>query len=152
MRSIRHPRQHDASAGLLFLESIDAAFQRSPEDVVRQQYHRAPATGKALGEGEGFGDASRLGLVGVEQPRDPELVAIAQQAQELPRMRATGDQHDLGHAGLDQRLDPVTDHRAVVDREQVLVRDLRQRVKPAAGTAGEDDPFHCTGILLAVLG
>ena len=53
-----------------------------------------------------------------------------------------GDQHRLGHAGPDERLDRVGDHRPVVDRQQVLVRDAGQRVETAAGPAGQDHALH----------
>src|SRR5205823_14859704 len=64
------------------------------------------------------------------------------QAEELARVRPAGDEHELGHARLHERLDGVGDHRPVVDREQVLVRDPRQRIEPRALPTSEDDALH----------
>jgi hypothetical protein len=86
----------------------------------------------------GASDSAGLVLVGVEEPVHPVLVAVAQQPEELARVRAAGDQHQLLHARVDERLDRPADHRPVVDREQVLVRDLRQRVQARARAAGQD--------------
>ena len=36
----------------------------------------------------------------------------------------------------------VIDHRLVVDRQQLLADDARERIEPRAGAAGEDDPLH----------
>ena len=47
----------------------------------------------------------------------------------------------------DERLDRVRDHRPVVDRQQVLVRDPRERMESAAGASGEDDALHVRGIV-----
>ena len=57
-------------------------------------------------------------------------------------MRAARHDHDLGDPGLDEGLDPVADHRPVTDRQQVLVGDPGQRMKPATGAAGEDHASH----------
>ena len=35
-----------------------------------------------------------------------------------------------------------SDHRLVIDREQLLGSDLVQRVKTGAGTTGENDALH----------
>src|SRR4029077_18244821 len=45
--------------------------------------------------------------------------------------------------GPDKSLDRIADHRAVVDREQVLVGDQGERMQPAPGSARENDSFHC---------
>ena len=45
-------------------------------------------------------------------------------------------------ARVDQRPQRIEDHRPVVDRQQVLVRDPRQGIEPGAEAAGEDDALH----------
>src|SRR5205807_1033337 len=59
-----------------------------------------------------------------------------------PGVDAARDQHDLADARPDQRLDRVADHGPVVDREEVLVGDPRQRIEAAAGAAGQDDALQ----------
>src|SRR6266566_2978615 len=101
------------------------------------------------GASERLRDPARLVLVGVEEPVDPVVVAVPEQAEELARVRPAGDEHQLGDARLDKGLDRVGHHRPVVDREQVLVRDQGQRVQPRARAAGEDHAleraFHRLG-------
>ncbi len=67
---------------------------------------------------------------------------VAEQAEELARVRPAGDQHQLVDPGVDERLDRKVDHRPVVNRQQMLVRDPRQRMEPGAGAAGQDDALH----------
>ena len=134
----------DTRASLLFLESLDARPDRTLEEVVREHHH-APIPGdELLGQAQRLGDAACLLLVGVEEAVDPELVSIAEQAQEFARMRPTGDEHDLADSRADKRLDRVADHRAVVDGEQVLVGDACQRVQAAPGAAGKNYTPHAT--------
>src|SRR5215218_1116452 len=137
-----HAGQDDAGPGGLSQEVGHGRAQAALDHVVGQHDHHPVAVHEALGEPEGLGDAARPFLVGVEQPVDAVLVAVAEQAQELAGVGTPGDHHQLGDPGRDQRLDGVGDHRPVVDRQQVLVGDERQRVQPAAGAAGQDDPFH----------
>src|SRR5207245_8936558 len=92
-------------------------------------------------------DAARPGLVRVEEAPDAELLAVAQEPQELACMRAACNEHDVGHTRLHERLDRVADHRPVVDRQEMLVGDLGQRMQPAACAAGEDYALHHVGIL-----
>ena len=66
------------------------------------------------------------------------LVPVAEQPEELARVGAAGDEHQLGDARVDERLDRVGDHRPVVDRQQVLVGDQRQRMQARTGAAGQD--------------
>ena len=58
--------------------------------------HDPVAVDEPLGQPERLGDAARPLLVGVEEPVDAVLVAVAEQAEELARVRAAGDEHQLG--------------------------------------------------------
>ena len=135
-------REDDPAAALLPLEVLDDVLDRALEDVVGEHHADTVAADEALGEAERLGDAARLLLVPVGEPVDAELLAVAEQAQELARVRAAGDEHQLGDAALDERLDRVRDHRPVAERQQVLVRDPRERMKAGARAAGEDDALH----------
>ena len=130
------------AARLLSLEVLDDRPERPLEDVVGEQHAHLVARDEPLGEPERIGDAARLLLVAVEEPVDAVVVAVAEQAEELAGVRAAGDEHQLVDAGADERLDRVGDHRPVVQRQQVLVRDPRERVQPRARAAREDDAFH----------
>ena len=112
------------------------------DDVVGQHDEHRVALGEVRGQAERLGDAARLLLVGVGQLVDAVLVPVAEQPQELAGMRAAGDQHDLVDAARHHRLDRPGDHRAVVDRQQVLVGDAGQRVQARTRAPGQDDTLH----------
>src|SRR5439155_7086080 len=95
-----------------------------------------------LREAERLRDAARLLLVGIEEPVDAMLMPVAEQAEELPRMSAACDQHQLVDPGIDECLDREVDHRPIVNRQQMLVGNPRERVEPGAGAAGENDALH----------
>jgi hypothetical protein len=73
-------------------------------------------------------------------------VAVAEQPEELARVRSAGHEHHVGDSGPNERLDRVRHHRPVVDGQQVLVRDARQRVQACALPAREDDALHAVPI------
>ena len=134
--------EHDARAGRLLLEVLGDRLQRPLEDVVGEQHAHLVARDEPLREPERVGDPARLFLVAVEEPVDAVVVAVAEQAEELAGVRSAGDEHQLVDAGADERFDGIGDHRPVVERQQVLVRDPRERMQPRARAAGEDDAFH----------
>ena len=125
-------RENDARATLLGGEPLDGRPQRLLEDVVGQEHAAPVAADEALREPERFGDPARFVLVGVEETVDPVLLAVAQQPKELARVGAAGDEHQLGEPRLDERFDCIRHHRPVVQRQQVLVRDPRERSEPTA--------------------
>ena len=124
------------------LEVLDDRLQRLLEDVVGEHHANLVARDEPLREPERVGDAAGFLLVAVEELVDAVVVAVAEQAEELAGMRAAGDEHQLVDAGADERLDRVRHHRPVVERQEVLVRDPRQRMQTRAGSAREDDAFH----------
>src|SRR5271165_4288055 len=79
---------------------------------------------------------------------EPELAAIAQKPQEVAGRAAAGNDHDLRDSCPAERFERIVDHRLVVDRQQMLVGDLRQRPKPLSKTPGEDNAFHHPGLSL----
>ena len=95
-----------------------------------------------LGERQRRGDATFALLVGVVQVLQPELRTVAEQPQEITGVVSAGDDQDLLDPGVDERPQRVKDHRPVVDRQQMLVGDPRQRIESRAEAAGENDPLH----------
>src|SRR4029453_18814704 len=77
------------------------------EDVVGQQDHHPVAVHEPLGQPQGLGDAAGPLLVGVQEPVDAVLVAVAEQPQELAGVGAAGDHHQLGDPGRAGRLQGV---------------------------------------------
>ena len=134
--------EQDPAAPLLRAEILDRGHQRLLDHVVGEHYDDAPAAPEPLREPERLGDAARLVLVRVKEPVDPVLVPVAEQPEELAGVRPAGDEHQLRDVGLDERFDRPVHHRPVVDGQQVLVRDPRERVQPRAGATGEDHAFE----------
>jgi hypothetical protein len=69
-------------------------------------------------------------------------VIVGQQLHDVADALATDDDHHLTDPHPGQCLDRVVDHRPVVDRQQVLVGDDRQRVEAGRRPAGKNDAFH----------
>ena len=125
--------EHDPGAGDLGGEGLDRRSDRRAEDVVGQHHEHVIVADELLGQAQRLGDPAGALLVGVEQKVDAILLAVGQQAEELTRMRAAGDDHHLRDSGDNERLDRVRDHRAIPDGQQVLVGYPCQRVEAAAG-------------------
>ena len=142
-------REEDPSPVLLLCEVLDRRPERALEHVVGEHDADPVAGSEPLRQPERLGDPAGLLLVGVEEPVDPVLVPVAEQPKELARVRPPGDEHQLVDPGVDECLDRKIDHRPVVDRQQVLVRDPRERMESGAGAACQDDALHRGQMLVA---
>ena len=87
-------------------------------------------------------DTAGLVLVRIVEVAQTEPRPVPQKPQELPGMVAAGHDHDPVDAGAGHLLDRVIDHRPVVDRQQMLVGDPRQRLQPTPGPSGQNHTFH----------
>ena len=119
----------------------DVGQGRAAQDVVAEDAAERVVAHEVAGQADGVGDPERAGLVAVGQV-DPERRPVRQQLDDVADALAADDDHDLADAHPGERLDRVVDHRPVVDRQQVLVGDDRQRVEPRGRAAGEDDALH----------
>ena len=111
------------------------------EDVVAQDQRARAARHEPPAVVEGARQAVGLGLHRVGEG-DPELGAVAQQALEVGRVLRRRDDEDVADAGKHERGERVVDHGLVVDRQQLLARHARERVKSRAGAARQDDALH----------
>src|SRR5579872_2495946 len=73
---------------------------------------------------------------------ESEFLAIGEQAQEISRVAAAGDQEDVLNPRVDKGLNGVKDHRLVVDRQQMFVGDFGEREEAASGSSRQYDAFH----------
>src|SRR2546421_11292808 len=80
--------QKNARPAQLVAEGLHRAAQTSLEEVVSEHHHHLVSIYKTVSQAEGFCDATWSLLVGVEELADPILAPVAQQTQELTRMRA----------------------------------------------------------------
>ena len=111
------------------------------EDVVAEHQGARLAVDELLADGEGLGEAVRRGLLGVGQVHAVAR-AVPEQALEVGQVGRGGDDQDIPNARQHEGAKRVVDHGLVVDRQQLLAGDERERVQARAGTAGEDDAFH----------
>jgi hypothetical protein len=137
-------REEDARAATLRAEVFDRELDRTLDHIVREHHAHGRAFDESLGEPERLRDPALLFLVRVEQPVDAVFVPVAEQAEELTGVRTACDEHQLADARVHERVDRVRHHRPVVDRQEVLVRDPRQRIEARALSAREDDSFHAS--------
>ena len=111
------------------------------EDVVAEHQRARLAGDEVLADGEGLRKAVRRGLLGVGEV-DAVAGAVPEQALEVGQVGRGGDDQDIPDARQHEGAKRVVDHGLVVDRQQLLAGDERERVQAGAGPAGEDDAFH----------
>jgi glycosyltransferase involved in cell wall biosynthesis len=71
-----------------------------------------------------------------------ELLAVPQELHDVANALAADDHHCLANSHPGQRLDRVVDHRAVVDGQEVLIRDHCEREQARRGPACEHKALH----------
>ena len=111
------------------------------EDVVAQHQRARLAADEVLADGEGLRQAVRRGLLGVGQVHAVAR-AVPEQALEVGQVRRRGDDQDVPDARQHEGGQRVVDHGLVVDRQQLLAGDERERVQARARAAREDNSLH----------
>ena len=111
------------------------------EDVVAEHEGARLAGDEPLADGEGLRQAVGAGLLGVGEVHSVAR-AVPEQALEVGQVRRGGDDQDVPDSRQHEGGQRVVDHGLVVDRQQLLTGDERERVQTRAGPAGEDDAFH----------
>src|SRR5438874_7777660 len=107
---ILHLLEQDSPALRLGREVLDVGRNALAEDVVAKHDDHFVTVHEAFTQAERFGDTPGLSLKRKLQAMQPELGAVAEQGQELTRVIAAGDDHNLDNARRDQRLDGIEDH------------------------------------------
>src|SRR2546426_9126060 len=139
---VGHLLQKDARATAVLLKPSDLGAEVALEHVVAQNDADGTVRGEGFRPRQCVRDAPLAFLVGVVEPPRPYLSAVTEQLHEPPAVVSARDDEDLVDPGADQRLHGVEDHRPVVDREQVLVRDRRHGEEPRPQTTRQDDALH----------
>ena len=111
------------------------------EDVVAQHQGARLAVNELLADGEGLRQAVGARLLGVGQVHAVAR-AVPEKALEVGEVGRRGDDQDVPDARQHEGAKRVVDHGLVVDRQQLLRRDERERVEASAGAPGEDNAFH----------
>src|SRR5207237_5421802 len=116
-------------------EVADRPCNRAAVDVVRE-HHGGPIVAHELArEAERLRDATRTLLLRVEN-------IVAEVAPEIVDVIASRHEDQVAHPSVDESVDRPFNHRPIADREQMLVRDSRERVETRSGPAGQDDTLH----------
>ena len=83
-------------------------------------------------------DPLRLGLLRILEA-NPKPGAVAKKVAQHRDILRRGNDQDLAQTAEHERRERVTNHRLVVDRQQLLADDLGQRIEPGPGAAGEEN-------------
>ena len=102
--------------------------------------------GKVAGKAERMSNSSRPLLDLVGKP-DTLIGAGSQQFKKIADMPPPGYDQDLIDPCIDQRVERVTDHWFVIDRQEMLVCDFREREEPRTRPARQNNAFHLTCFL-----
>ncbi len=146
----RHPKpfgignllQKHHGAFLLPLEGLCRFANVAFDNVVAQHHADFLAVDEGLRQAQRVGNAGLPFLISEAELLQAELFAVLQQAQEVACVLASGDNQNVAHSGIDQRLQRVKNHRLVIDRKQVLVGNPRQRIQPRPNSSGQYDALH----------
>src|SRR5439155_15459598 len=122
-----------------------------PQDVVAQDTAERVVAHEIPGEADGVGDTQSAALIAIRQI-EAEVRAVGQQLDDVADALPADDDEDLLDAHPRERLDRVIDHRPVVDRQQVLIGDDRQRIQARGRPARQHDPLHLARPFMAPQG
>ena len=111
------------------------------EDVVAEHQGARLAGDELLADGERLHEAVRARLLGVGEVHAVAR-AVPEQALEVGQVRRRGDDQDVPDARQHEGGQRVVDHGLVVDRQQLLAGDERERVQARARAAREDNSLH----------
>src|SRR5258708_30546371 len=53
-----------------------------------------------------------------------------------------GNEHDVGNSRMLQCLKRIKDHRLIIDRQKMLIRDKCERMQARPQSSGQNDAFH----------
>ena len=134
---IEHLGEQDQRVGLVAAERLDEPGDPVAEQVVAEVHHERGVAEELLGGQDRVREPERLRLGDVGHV-GAERRAVADGGADLvARLRGDHDP-DLGDARVDERLDPVEEHRLVGDRYELLCRRMRDRPQARSGAPGED--------------
>ena len=122
------------------VEPVDEAAQVVLQHVVAEVHHEVVVAEEVAGDQHAVGQTAGRVLLDVRD-LDAELRAVADRSPDLGAGLADDDA-DVLDAGRRELLDPVEDDRLVGDRHELLGARVRDRTKPRADAAGEDQPLH----------
>ena len=129
------------NTGALFdLERLPEKIELPVKDIVAEEQRRAAIADEIGADEERLRDALRLGLLRIFQPKS-EMRAVAEIIAQHRHILGRGNDENLAQPAEHEGGERVTNHRLVVNREELFADDLGQRIKPGAGAARENNGF-----------
>ena len=122
-------------------EGVDELGDAVAKEVVAQVHDEGARAQRLLGGEDGVGETARRVLLDVGD-LGAEGRTVARSLADLAAGLGRDDDHDLGHAGTDQRLDPVEEHGLVGDRDELLGRGVRDRPQARPRAPREDQSLE----------
>ncbi len=110
-------------------------------DVVTKDRTHIITVYKTFCEAESLSNAFGFVLHAVAE-LTTKLCSTSKEARHLVDVIVTRNNHNLRDARIQENLERVENEWFVVDREETLVRDLREGPKPGATAAANKDAFH----------
>ncbi len=122
--------------------AVDERLQIVLEHVVAEVHDEVVVAEEVAGDEHAVGEAARCVLLDVGDLH-AELRTVADRGLDLVAGVAHGDHdRDVLDARRRELLDAVEDDGLVGDRDELLRARVRDRTKPGAGAAGEDQALH----------
>ena len=113
---VRNFVQKHPGAGALLPEPLGNRGDAVADQVVPEDDAHGVAVNESLGQAQRLGDAAGALLVRVGETLEAECLAVAEQFEELARVRTTGHDHDLVDPSSLKALNGEIHHGPVIDR------------------------------------
>jgi len=126
----------------LLLEGFFRSDDVVLDDVVAENDANLFAVDERLCEPERVCDAAFAFLVGVVNAVQVKILAIGEETKEVAGILPASDDDDVLDARIHQCLDGVENHRPVVNWQQMLIGDTRERVQARTSSARQDNTLH----------
>ena len=110
------------------------------EDVVTQDEGGGAASDERSPDDERLGQPVGAWLHRIFEIDSP-IPSIAQKFSEAGGVLRSADDQDIPDPRQHERTERVVDHRLVVDGQELLRNNFRDRIKPRSRSAGQDDSF-----------
>ena len=111
------------------------------EDIIPQNHGAAVVADKFLAQDERLCQTVRRGLHLVGKA-DTKLAAVAQQPLKVRQILGRGDDQNIPDTRQHQRRERIINHGLIIDGQELLGCDHRQRIQPRSASSCKNDTFH----------
>ena len=133
---IFHFFKQDAAPSPLFPEILDIRRNGAFDNIIPQNYTHRPAIGEKFGQGKRRGNSSFPFLIGIVDMVQSELFPVAEKPKKITRVFASCHNQDFSDPGIHKRFNGIVNHRLVINRQEMLIGDLGERVEAGSKPTG----------------